>query len=129
MKTCPYNREDLVESARLLELSIHVPSSRRALIDFDDQIGAGMRNPGKRWWLDLEIIDGVCVSPTGVNERDLDLDRTHKLAQNQKLAFFPPNLHPPPGTTVSSTVPLDREAGLKAYANAEKPSQAQKRRK
>jgi ferredoxin len=129
MKTCPYNREDLVESARLLELSIHVPSARRALIDFDDQIGAGMRNPVKRWWLDLEIIDGVCVSPTGVNERDLDLDRTHKLAQNQKLAFFPPNLHPPPGTTVSSTVPLDRKAGLKAYANAEKPSQAKKRQK
>jgi hypothetical protein len=26
-------------------------------------------------------------------------------------------------------VPLDREAGLKAYANAEKPSQAKKRQK
>ena len=33
------------------------------------------------------------------------------------------------GTTVSSTVSLDREAGLKAYANAEKPSQAKKRQK
>jgi hypothetical protein len=112
-----------------LELSIRVPSARRALIDFDDQIGAGMRNPVKRWWLDLEIINGVCVTPSGVNERDLDLDRTHKLAQNQKLAFFPPHLQPPLGTTISSTVPLDREAGLKAYANAEKPSQAKKRQK
>jgi len=112
-----------------LELSIRVPSARRALIDFDDQIGAGMRNPVKRWWLDLEIINGVCVTPGGVNERDLDLDRTHKLAQTQKLAFFPPNLQPPLGTTASSTVPLDREAGLKAYANAEKPSQAKKRQK
>jgi hypothetical protein len=121
MKTCPYNREDLVESSRLLELSIRVPSARRALIDYDDQIGAGMRNPVKRWWLDLEIINGVCVTPGGVNERDLDLDRTHKLAQTQKLAFFPPNLQPPLGTTASSNVPLDREAGLKAYANAENP--------
>ena len=129
MKTCPYNREDLVESSRLLDLSIRVPSARRALIDFDDQIGAGMRNPVKRWWLDLEIINGVCVTPGGVNERDLDLDRTHKLAQTQKLAFFPPNLQPPMGTTASSTVPLDREAGLKAYASAEKPSQAKKRQK
>ena len=129
MKTCPYNREDLVESSRLLELSIRVPSARRALIDFDDQIGAGMRNPVKRWWLDLEIINGVCVTPSGVNERDLDLDRTHKLAQTQKLAFFPPNLQPPLGTTASSTVPLDREAGLKAYASAEKPSKAKKRQK
>ncbi len=129
MKTCPYNREDLVESTRLLELSIHVPSARRALIDFDDHIGAGMRNSVKRWWFDLEMINGVCVSPSGVNERDLDLDRTNKLAQNQKLAFFPPHLQPPLGTTVTSSVLLDREAGLKAYADAEKPSQAKKRQK
>ena len=121
MKTCPYNREDLVESARLLELSIQVPSARRALIDYDDQIGAGMRNAFKRWWFDLEIINGVCVAPSGVNERDLDLDRTHKLAQNQKLAFYPPHLQPPTQTTISTTVPIDREAGLHAYANAKKP--------
>ena len=129
MKTCPYNREDLVESTRLLELSIHVPSARRALIDFDDQIGAGMRNSVKRWWVDLELINGVCVSPMGVNERDLDLDRTNKLAQNQKLAFFPPHLQPPLGTTITSSVLLNREAGLKAYADAEKPSQAKQRQK
>ena len=78
---------------------------------------------------DQEIVNGVCVTPSGVNERDLDLDRTHKLAQNQKLAFFPPHLQPPMGATISSAVPLDREAGLKAYANAEKPSQAKKRQK
>jgi ferredoxin len=129
MKTCPYNREDLVESSRLLELSIKVPSARRALIDYDDQIGAGMRNSVKRWWFDLEIVNGVCVSPSGVNERDLDLDRTNKLAQNQKLAFFPPHLQPRTETTIATTVPLDREAGLDAYANAEKPSQARKRKK
>jgi hypothetical protein len=63
MKTCPYNREDLVESSRLLELSIRVPSARRALIDYDDQIGAGMRNPVKRWWLDLEIINNSAGAP------------------------------------------------------------------
>jgi ferredoxin len=129
MKTCPYNREDLVESSRLLELSIKVPSARRALIDYDDQIGAGMRNSVKRWWFDLEIVNGVCVSPSGVNERDLDLDRTNKLAQNQKLAFFPPHLQPRTETTIATTVPLDREAGLDAYAHAEKPSQAKKRKK
>ncbi|WP_090043787.1 reductive dehalogenase domain-containing protein [Limnohabitans sp. 2KL-27] len=129
MKTCPYNREDLVESSRLLELSIKVPSARRALIDYDDQIGAGMRNSVKRWWFDLEIVNGVCVSPSGVNERDLDLERTNKLAKNQKLAFFPPHLQPRTETTIATTVPLDREAGLDAYAHAEKPSQARKRKK
>jgi hypothetical protein len=30
---------------------------------------------------------------------------------------------------MATTVPLDREAGLDAYANAEKPSQAKKRKK
>lgn len=129
MKTCPYNREDLVESSRLLELSIKVPSARRALIDYDDQIGAGMRNLVKRWWFDLEIVNGVCVSPSGVNERDLDLDRTNKLAKNQKLAFFPPHLQPRTETTIATTVPLDREAGLDAYSNAETPSLARKRKK
>ena len=129
MKTCPYNREDLVESSRLLELSIKVPSARRALIDYDDQIGAGMRNSVKRWWFDLEIVNGVCVSPSGVNERDLDLERANKLAKDQKLAFFPPHLHPRSETTMATTVPLDRKAGLEAYANAEKPIQARKRKK
>ena len=129
MKTCPYNREDLAESDRLLELSIKVPAARRALIDYDDQIGGGVRNTIKRWWFDLEIVNGVCVTPRGVNERDLDLARTSKLASEQKLAFFPPALQPAGGTTVSTVVPLDRSAGLAAYAGAEKPMAARKRHK
>ena len=129
MKTCPYNREDLVESDRLLELSIKVPSARRALIDYDDRIGGGIRNQNKRWWFDLEIVDGVCVTPRGTNARDLDLGRGDKLAREQKLAFFPPPLQPAGGTTVASVVPLDRVAGQLAYAAAERPIVARKRRK
>jgi hypothetical protein len=127
MKTCPYNREDLVESDRLLELSIRVPSARRALIDYDDAIGGGVRNTVKRWWFDLEVVDGVCVTPRGANERDLDLGRGDKLAREQKLAFFPPPLQPAGGTTVATTVPIDRAAGQAAYAAAEKPAEARKR--
>jgi len=107
--TCPYNREDLVESERLLWLSIDVPASRRQLIDYDDRVGGGARNPVKRWWFDLEIVDGVAVPPiAGVNERDLNLDlgRMDKLAAGQKLAFFPPALQPADGTTLQTVVPL-----------------------
>ena len=129
MKTCLHNREDLVESERLLWLSINVPSSRRALIDYDDAIGGGMRNASKRWWFDLEIVDRVCVRPKGANERDLDLGRAEKLAGTQKLAFFPPKLQPPGGTTLDTVVPLDRAAGLAAYAAAESPLAARKRKK
>jgi len=120
MKTCPYNREDLVESEKLLWLSIEVPASRRALIEYDDAIGGGTRNPVKRWWFDLEIVDGVAVKPAAANERDLDLGRGEKLAKTQKLAFFPPELQPKGGTTLTEVVPIDREAGLAAYAAAKR---------
>ena len=128
MKTCPYNREDLVESERLLWLSIDVPQSRRALIDYDDATGGGERNPAKRWWFDLEVVDGVVVKPEAANERDLDLGRGEKLARTQKLAYFPPDLQPRGGTTVNTAVPIDRPAGLAAYAAAESPAAARKRR-
>jgi ferredoxin len=120
MKTCPYNREDLVESEKLLWLSIEVPASRRALIDYDDASGGGQRNPVKRWWFDLEIVDGVAVKPAAANERDLDFGRAEKLAKTQKLAFFPPELQPKGGTTLKEVVPIDREAGLAAYASAKR---------
>ena len=120
MKTCPYNREDLVESEKLLWLSIEVPAARRALIDYDDAVGGGARNPVKRWWFDLEIVGGVAVKPAAANERDLDHGRTEKLAQAQKLAFFPPELQPKGGTTLKEVVPIDREAGLAAYAAAKR---------
>jgi ferredoxin len=128
MKTCPYNREDLVESERLLWLSIEVPQSRRALIDYDDAAGGGSRNLVKRWWFDLEIVDGAVVKPKGVNERDLDLERGGKLARGQKLAFFPPELQPRGGATLQEVVPIDRAAGLAAYAGAESPLSARKRK-
>ncbi len=129
MKTCPYNREDLVESERLLWLSIEVPAARRQLIAHDDTTGGGQRNAAKRWWFDLEIVDGIAVTPPGgVNERDLDLSRTDKLARAQKLAFFPPELQPPGGTTLQTVTPLDRQAGLGAYAAAESPGAARRRR-
>jgi ferredoxin len=127
MKTCPYNREDLVESERLLWLSIDVPQSRKALIDYDDAAGAGERNLVKRWWFDLEIVGREVVKPAGTNERDLDLGRTEKLAKTQKLAFFPPELQPKGGTTLQTTVPIDRAAGLAAYAAAESPLAAKRR--
>ena len=127
MKTCPYNREDLVESERLLWLSIEVPQARRALIDYDDAVGGGERNPVKRWWFDLEIVDQVAVKPRGANERDLHPGRDEKLAKAQKLAFFPPGLQPPGGTTLKTPVAIDRAAGLVAYAAAESPLAARKR--
>ena len=104
-----------------------MPQSRRALIDYDDAVGGGQRNPAKRWWFDLEIVDRVVVKPQSANERDLDFGRAEKLAKTQKLAFFLPELQPKGGTTLQTTVPIDRPAGLAAYAAAESPLTARKR--
>ena len=41
------------------------------------------------------------------------------LFRSQKLAMFPAQLQPKGGTTISEVVPVDREGGLAAYANAE----------
>ena len=93
----------------------------------DLAVGNGMRNPVKRWWFDLEVVDGVAGPPVaGVNERDLDLARV-RLGDRQKLAMFPPALQPAGGTTLDTVVPVDREQGLAAYASAEPVERARAR--
>ncbi|RJF95195.1 4Fe-4S dicluster domain-containing protein [Noviherbaspirillum saxi] len=128
MKMCPWNREDTVEAERLTWLSIDHPELAKAIADLDDHQGNGARNPIKKWWFDLEMVNGVAMHPVaGINERDLSPDRGEKLAKAQKLAFFPPELQPRGGTTLNETVPVDREAGLAHYAEAETPAAARRR--
>nr|4RAS_A Chain A, Oxidoreductase, NAD-binding/iron-sulfur cluster-binding protein [Nitratireductor pacificus pht-3B]4RAS_B Chain B, Oxidoreductase, NAD-binding/iron-sulfur cluster-binding protein [Nitratireductor pacificus pht-3B]4RAS_C Chain C, Oxidoreductase, NAD-binding/iron-sulfur cluster-binding protein [Nitratireductor pacificus pht-3B] len=130
MKMCPWNREDTVEGRRLAELSIKVPEARAAIIAMDDALQNGKRNLIKRWWFDLEVIDGVAGAPRmGTNERDLSPDRGDKIGANQKLAMYPPRLQPPPGTTLDAVLPVDRSGGLAEYAAAETPAAARARLK
>jgi ferredoxin len=128
MKMCPWNREDTLQAREWTMLSIHTPSARKSIIAMDDKLGNGKRNHVKKWWFDLEVIDGIAVIPPGgTNERDLSLARGDQLARSQKLAMFPPHLQPPGGTTLLDMVPVDRIAGLKAYAEAEDPRVARTR--
>ena len=71
----------------------------------------------------LEIENGKL---TGRVKRPI-LGREAKLAAGQKLAFFPPTLQPRGGTTMQAVVPVDRQAGLEAYARTETPEGARKR--
>jgi ferredoxin len=120
MKTCPFNSEDLVEHEQRLWQAIERPEARRHLIEQDDRIGGGERNLVKRWWWDLEIVDGVARAPVaGVNERDLSPGRDERLAAAQKIAVFPPHLQPRGGTTLATVVPLERAAGLRAAQEAQ----------
>jgi ferredoxin len=128
MKMCPWNREDTVLARELMLRSIDSPAARAAIIREDDEAGNGTRNPVKRWWFDLEMVEGVAVKPKGgTNERDLNLGREEKLARIQKLALFPPPLQPRGGTTVLQTVPVDRRAGMRLYTEAESPDAARVR--
>lgn len=130
MKMCPWNREDTVEARRLVDLSIRVPAARPAIIAMDDKLQNGRRNLIKRWWFDLEVVNGVAGKPVaGTNERDISLGRDDKLAAAQKLAMFPPGLQPPPGTTLDQVVPADRLAGIEEYQRAESPEAARARLK
>ncbi len=128
MKMCPWNREDTAEARHLISLSINAPGSRSAIIKLDDDREMGRRNPLKRWWFDLEVIDGVArVPPFGTNERDITLGRDTRLQETQKVAIFPPSLQPQPGTTLSQVVPVDRAAALLEYQRAETPKAARAR--
>jgi ferredoxin len=124
MKTCPYNTEGLLAHRLFLWLAINVPWSRGWIARLDDKVGNGAINRAKKWWFDLEMVDGVSVTPKGVNERGLDLDAV-KRAKTQALALFPPEVSPPPGAR--DPVEPDRAAGIKAYASAESPAAARAR--
>ncbi len=127
MKMCPWNREDTVEAERMTRLSIEHPELAKSIADLDDFEGNGARNPVKRWWFDLEVVNGIAIHPVaGINERDLDMGRM-RLAEKQKLAMFPPELQPAGGTTLAEVVPVDREAGLKRYQDSETPEHARAR--
>ncbi len=124
MKTCPYNTEGLLTHRFFLWLAIHVPWTRGWIARLDDKVANGSINPVKKWWFDLEMVDGVSVKPKGVNERGLDFAAV-KRAKGQALAFFPPAVSPPPGAKQPHEP--DRAAGIKAYAAAETPAAARAR--
>lgn len=99
--------------------SIDYPELAQAIALEDDLQGNGARNPVKKWWFDLEVVDGIALHPrAGTNARDLSLGREEKLAKLQKLAIFPPELQPAGGTTLDQVIPVDRDAGQALYAKA-----------
>ena len=130
MKTCPLNKVvtadgPLVErmaswsgiNARFLK-PVLVPIA----VWLDDWLGKGKRNPVKKWWLDLEVVDGNCVEPIkGVNQRDLDLDRKVDPAK-QNMAYYQAHMMPVPNDLRSQ--PVVRKLALAEAENLETPLEA-----
>jgi ferredoxin len=134
MKTCPLNKVVTWDGPIATQVASWLGINARWLkpvlipiaVKLDDWLGHGIRNPAKKWWLDLEIVDGVCVEPRkGVNQRDLDLDR-HIDASKQKIAYYPANAMPPPNSHGIAYIPNRKEA-IAAAALLETPDEARAR--
>ncbi len=119
MKTCPWNLEGLFAERPFRWAAMNVPKLAPALARLDDAVGNGGLNPVKKWWWDLEISEDGGYRPVRhpVNARDLQKDLDLKY-EDQTLAVYPAPLTPPPWPYPA---PMDREAGIQAYAEMVTP--------
>ena len=133
MKTCPLNKVTTADGPLLTRLAswcgIHAfwlkPLLVPIAVKLDDWVRNGTRNPVKKWWLDLELVDGICVEPvSGTNKRDIDVTRNIDPAK-QKMAVYPANVMPVPNDNRPQKV--DRKAALAMWANMETPAEAASR--
>ncbi len=134
MKTCPLNKVVTGDGAILERIASWCGINARWLkpllvpiaVRLDDWLGKGKRNPLKKWWFDLEVIDDICVAPLkGVSQRDLDLD--HKIdPANQKMAYYQAHMMPVPNDLRPQ--PVDRKLAMAEAANLETPVDAALRR-
>ena len=134
MKTCPLNKVISADGPLLTQMAswmgVNAMWAKPALVPLavklDDALGHGRRNPAKKWWFDLEVVDGICVAPASSNERDIDPDRESRMdPAKQKMAHYPADMMPPPD--IRDPWPVDRKAALAATATLESPAQARAR--
>ncbi len=135
MKTCPLNKVVSWDGPITTQIASWCgvnafwlkPLLVPIAVKLDDVLGHGVRNPAKKWWLDLEIVDGVCVEPTkGVNQRDLDVNRKIDLKKH-KVAYYHANMMPPPNSS-GMPIAVKRKEGLAAAIKVETVKQALARR-
>lgn len=118
MKTCPYNIEGVLSERPFQWAAMRLPFTRRWIANLDDRLGRGSINPAKKWWVDVEMVDGVPVPPPkGANARELHLDKKPRDADG--YAMFPPDIAPP-GDQGMTPFPVDRDAGTAAARAAER---------
>jgi len=91
---------------------------------FDDKFGYGKRNRIKRWWLDLEIVDGIAQTPNGTNERDLDLN-ADTTGRKSPVGYYHANNYPPPDAT--QPVPVNHKQAIERAQSLETVEEARHR--
>jgi len=125
MKSCPYNNEGLLVHRVATWIATRFPATKPWFVRLDDRVGNGEINPVKRWWSDLEIVDGRVVKPHAVNRRGLDVAKGDRLKATQKIAYVNADMLPPPNW--KAPFPMDRKAAIAAAAKLETPAQARLR--
>ena len=126
MKTCPYNTEGLLSQRWWLWVAIKFPFMRKRIARWDDKAGNGVINPIKKWWWDLEWVDGKTVEPSkGTNRREIDLDGG-RIADKMKPAMYFADMNPP-GDAVGVAIKPNRRNAVARAAAAESPQAARER--
>ena len=112
MKTCPLNKVVSADGALVHRvgtwLGVHAfwlkPLLVPLAVRLDDLFRFGWRNSVKRWWQDLEMVDGVAVKPpAGVNERDLDCT-ADTTGRKSPVGYYHAADMPPPGAVQAKPV-------------------------
>jgi hypothetical protein len=133
MKTCPLNKVVTADGALLHRLGTWLGVNARWLkpllvpvaVYLDDRLGYGRRNPVKRWWLDLEIVDGRAQVPKGTNERDIDPSIQINPAKSP-VGYYHASDMPPPAAR--EPVPANHKAAIGRAAQVESVAEARARR-
>ncbi|MCY4543179.1 MAG: 4Fe-4S dicluster domain-containing protein [Rhodobacteraceae bacterium] len=125
MKTCPWNLEGLFAEAPFRWVAMNLPALAKPLAKLDDLVGRGKINPVKKWWWDIKLDrkSGRYVAAEQTNSRELQTSLKLKY-EDQTLAVYPADLMPLPFPIVQ---PLDREEGIKRYAQLLTPGEYRRR--
>jgi reductive dehalogenase len=132
MKTCPLNKVVSADGALAHRVGTWLGINVRWLkplmvpiaVYLDDKLGYGKRNPKKRWWLDLELVDGKAQIPSGTNERDLDVSADTS-GKKSPVGYYHASDYPPPDTT--EPVLANHKAAVERAAMLETVEQARQR--
>lgn len=135
MKTCPLNKVVTADGPLTHKtgtwLGVNAMWLKPVMVPIavwlDDKLGYGMRNLKKKWWLDLEVVDGITVKPEATNQRDIDVNHPMNLTR-EKIVYHHANMMPPPDAG-DNPVPVDRQAAKASATLIETPEEALARRK
>jgi len=133
MKTCPLNKVLSADGALLTRAANGLAQRASWLkpllapwaITLDDRLGYGQRNPVKRWWQDLEIIEGRAQIPKATNERNLK-PSTAVRDKASPVGYYPAADLPP--AEAKGPVPVDRQQAILRGRTLETVDEARARR-